>query len=245
MRLRINLYAKIIPILYRHRILALIKEGLRNSDNRYKEKLYNKDTKTPKPFCFHLSIPSPRNLKDEHFVYERERQLSLIISTFDYEFLMYLYNGLLNIRTFDFEKGNTFRIGKIWLMPKREIREDEVVFKTLSPISIEDRDGKPLLPDEDLQKFNKEFYEIHQRIFKSLIGRKPRKKFQFEPIKIKKQVVKHKVSEFVSKTGKDKMMITCFEGVFKLKGDKEDLQFLYDNGIGLRTSQGFGMVEFT
>lgn len=243
MRLKINLYSKSVPILYRHRILALIKEALKKSNDRYKERLYNKDKKIPKPFCFHLSIPSPRNLKGEQFIFDKERMLSLIISTFDYEFLMHLYNGLLKIKSFEFEKGNNFRIGKIWLMPKREIKEEEAVFRTLSPISIEDKGGKPLLPDEDLKKFNKEFNEIHQRIFKSLINRKPRKKIEFDVVKIRKQVVKHQISEFVNKTGKEKMMLTCFEGVFKLRGDKEDLQFLYDNGIGLRTSQGFGMVE--
>jgi len=39
------------------------------------------------------------------------------------------------------------------------------------------------------------------------------------------------------------MTLTCFEGCFRLKGDPRDLQMLYQIGIGLRTGQGFGMVD--
>jgi len=38
-------------------------------------------------------------------------------------------------------------------------------------------------------------------------------------------------------------MLTCFEGCFRVTGDKEDLSLLYQMGIGLRTGQGFGMVD--
>ncbi len=34
-----------------------------------------------------------------------------------------------------------------------------------------------------------------------------------------------------------------FQGTFHLKGDSQYLQTLYQIGIGLRTGQGFGMVE--
>jgi len=39
------------------------------------------------------------------------------------------------------------------------------------------------------------------------------------------------------------MVLTTYKGTFCLKGDPEDLQLLYQTGIGLRTGQGFGMVE--
>lgn len=66
---------------------------------------------------------------------------------------------------------------------------------------------------------------------------------EFIPVKLRKQVVKHTLKGFREKTGKPYMTLTCFEGCFKLKGDPRDLQMLYQIGIGLRTGQGFGMVE--
>ncbi len=71
-------------------------------------------------------------------------------------------------------------------------QNDEVIFKTNSPILIED--------------------------------------LKENPIKIK--VVKHTLKGFREKTSKPYMMLTCFEGCFKLKGEPEDLQMLYQIGIG-------------
>ncbi|MCS7200511.1 MAG: hypothetical protein N2327_00440 [Caldimicrobium sp.] len=56
-------------------------------------------------------------------------------------------------------------------------------------------------------------------------------------------MVKHTLKGFRERTGKPYMTLTCFEGHFRLKGDPEDLQALYQMGIGLRTGQGFGMVD--
>lgn len=66
---------------------------------------------------------------------------------------------------------------------------------------------------------------------------------EFIPINLKKQVVKHTLKGFREKTGKPYMTFTTFQGCFKLKGHPQDLQTLYQIGIGLRTGQGFGMVE--
>ena len=45
------------------------------------------------------------------------------------------------------------------------------------------------------------------------------------------------------KLGKPYITLTCFEGYFTLQGHPEDLKILYQAGMGLRTGQGFGMVE--
>jgi CRISPR-associated endoribonuclease Cas6 len=34
-----------------------------------------------------------------------------------------------------------------------------------------------------------------------------------------------------------------FKGVFELSGSPEILQFVYDYGFGIRTGQGFGLLE--
>jgi CRISPR-associated endoribonuclease Cas6 len=37
--------------------------------------------------------------------------------------------------------------------------------------------------------------------------------------------------------------MSAFIGVFKLKSDPTILQLIYDVGLGVRRSQGFGMLE--
>lgn len=108
---------------------------------------------------------------------------------------------------------------------------------------IETKDGKPILPSDNVEDFNIEFNAIHDRIFKDIRGYGLKRALEFEPLSLKKQVVKHTLKGFREKTGKPYMTLTCFEGSFRLSGDPEDLQMLYQIGIGLRTGQGFGMVE--
>lgn len=134
------------------------------------------------------------------------------------------------------------------MLNEKEIMSSEALLKTNTPVSIEDKDGKPILPllqvsDYSLQSFNDHFNAIHDRILKDIRGQGLYKEMEFVPVKIKKQVVKHTLKGFREKTGKPYMTLTCFEGCFKLKGDPRDLQMLYQIGIGLRTGQGFGMVE--
>jgi len=259
MRIRIQLYTKKLPILYRHRIMSLIKEALSISDPDYKEMLYpdNKKTKITKPFCFSVRIPSDKKITKEKMVIDKDisieetvfyfdsgRPLYLDICSSDYMFIINLYNGLRELKEFRFSEDIILRIGRIQMRREKAISDDDVVFKTASPILLETRDGKPILPSEtDIQTFNEHFQAIHNRILKDIRGNELYREMEFTTVKIKKQVVKHTLKGFREKTGRPYMTLTCFEGCFKLKGDPRDLQMLYQIGIGLRTGQGFGMVE--
>lgn len=240
--------------------MSLIKEALNHSDRFYKERLYpdkeNEKSKVTKPFCFSVMLPKVKELKkepiqiDENFVIEdivfhfKEKSfINFLVSSYDYEFILNLYNGILRKRIFGFPDGPTFTFKDAILLREKKIEKDWAILKTMSPILIETEDDKPILPTEDLGYFNQKFETIHDRILKDIRGFGLKKALYFEPIEIKKQVVKHTLKGFREKTGKPYMTLTCFEGYFKLKGDSEDLQTLYQIGLGLRTGQGLGMVE--
>lgn len=266
-----------LPVLYRHRFMALIKEALKKSDVSYKERLYpGKDSeysKIVKPFSFSISMPPGRTVKKEKFFiddgfevedtvfyFPQNSYLSFYVSSSDYQFMVNLYNGLLETKEFDFDNSITLRLQRVFMLNERKISGDEAVFKTNSPISIEGKDGIPILPpfekggmggfsDKDLTSFNDHFNAIHNGIFENIRGENGNKgqglfqPLEFIPINLKKQVVKHALKGFREKTGKPYMTLTTFQGCFKLKGDPRDLQLLYQIGVGLRTGQGFGMVE--
>jgi len=261
MRVRLTFKTERLPILYRHRFMALIKDALEHSDQDYKKSLYPneplKKSKIPKPFCFSISMPRDKSLKKEKIVIDEEMEikdtvfyfpqnssLSFYISSCDYQFMVCLYNGLLGIKDFDFGNGIILRLDRIFMLNESKINAGEVVFKTSSPILIEDKEGHPILPSvSGVEYFNKQINEIHNRILKDIRGEGLKRQLEFKPLKIKKQVVKHTLKGFREKTGKPYMTLTCFEGYFSLKGDPHDLQMLYQIGIGLRTGQGFGMVD--
>jgi CRISPR-associated endoribonuclease Cas6 len=253
-----------LPILYRHRFMALIKEALKKSDAGYKDQLYPKKdsehSKIVKPFSFSIALPPGRTTKKEKFFVDNGHEiedtvfyfpqnsyLSFYISSSDYQFMVNMYNGLLEIKEFDFSNDIKLKINRVFMLNEKKISGDEVVFKTNAPILIEDKNGKPVLPIADslspIAYFNDNFNAIHDRILKDIRGEGLYKDMEFIPVALKKQVVKHTLKGFREKTGKPYMTLTCFEGSFKLKGDSRDLQMLYQMGIGLRTGQGFGMVE--
>lgn len=261
MRIKFIFNASKLPIIYRNRFMALIKESLSKVDISYKEKLYpdenNKTSKIVKPFCFCVLMPDTKQAKKEKIVIDENFEiedtvfyflensyLSFIVSSSDYEFIVNLYNGLLEKKSFKFSDDINIVFKRAFMLNEKKIETENVTFKTLSPILIETKDEKPILPDPDnIESFNKEFNAIHDRILKDIRGYGLKKEIKLEVLKIKKQVVKHTLKAFREKTKKPYMSLTCFEGTFRLNGDSSDLQMLYQIGIGLRTGQGFGMVD--
>jgi len=269
LRIKVLFSTSKIPILYRHRFMALIKEALEKSDRDFKEALYPDEdsefSKKVKPFSFSISLPPGRKMTKEKFIIDKDFKvedtvfyfpensfLPFYISSYDYEFMVNLYNGLLELKDFRFSEDIILRLEKVYMLNERKNSSYEVTFKTNSPILIEDENDKPLLPvgnngnklnDNEMRLFNHHFNAIHDRILKDLRKQGLFREIEFVPLKVNKQVVKHTLSGFRQKTGKPYMTLTTFQGRFKLKGDPRDLQMLYQIGVGLRTGQGFGMVE--
>lgn len=263
MRIKAAFKTEKLPILYRHRFMALIKEAIERSDTAYKESLYpdkkSEHSKIAKPFCFGVSMPSGKTVKKERiiidegveiedtvFCFPQNDSLFFYISSSEYQFMVNLYNGLLEIKEFKFNDDIVLKLGRVFMLNEKKITDNEVEFKTNAPILIEDKECKPMLPIDGplpIAFFNDHFNAIHDRILKDIRGQGLYREMEFIPVRVKKQVVKHTLKGFREKTGKTYMTFTCFEGRFKLKGDPRDLQMLYQIGIGLRTGQGFGMVD--
>ncbi|MFN3532296.1 MAG: CRISPR-associated endoribonuclease Cas6 [Candidatus Brocadia sp.] len=199
MRIKITLKTHKLPILYRHRFMAIIKEAMGESDDGYKQYLYpamgSCKSKQAKPFAFNIVIPSDRIAKKEKIAIDNEFEvedtvfyfspnsfISFYVSSSDYQFMVNLYNGLLKVKEFDFGNKIILTLGKIFMLNEKEIKGDEVIFKTNSPVLIEDRDGKPILPFKIssavgpqspalcLRSFNDHFNEIRDRILSDLRG---------------------------------------------------------------------------
>ncbi len=261
MRIKILIKADIVPFLYRHRIISLIKEALKKSDRDYKEFFYNQQI--TKPFSFNLVFPKEKQIKkariklDEKFTIEdkviiSDKPFSLFISSSDYRFIIALFNGLKKLNTFNFSSENNmlingkkvnWKIQKFVLLNEKPITKNTVIFRTNSPIIVEDKEDKPVLFYEE--RFERELNEVMDRILKSphIKGKGLEEPLKFEPIKMRKDVVKHTLRDFRIKTGKPIMYLTGNSGIFRLTGHPEDLKLLYKIGIGTKTGQGFGMVE--
>ncbi len=248
-----------MPVIYRHRFMSLIKEALQRADPEYKEVLYPPEgvslSKKAKNFTFNISLPPRREIRKERFLVDDSIEIEDIVFHFpddstasmfvcspDYRLITALYNGMLKIREYDFKNHITLVLERVFMLKTKKITADEVVFKTHAPVLVEDEAGNPVLPFE-LKRFQAHLNAIQDRLLKDIRGYGLKRELIFIPIKIKKQVVKHTLSGFREKTGKPFMVFTCFEGTFRLSGEPQDLQAIYEAGMGLRRGQGFGMVE--
>ena len=274
MRIKVTLKVRKLPILYRHRLMALIKEVLELADSGYKDSIYPENLKITKPFTFSVFIPPGFSQRKERFIVDEDiaiedtvlypgdgKDLSFFVSSSDYEFIINLYNGLLKLERFkitdflspdDERQEEFFQIGRVFLLNERKITGSEVMFKTMSPLSVEDENDRPInifhnkdrtINNDELERLNYHLNAIQERRLRALRGYGLKRPLTFIPVKLKNKGIKHTLRGFRKQTGKPYMVLTTYQGTFCLKGDPEDLQFIYQTGLGLRTGQGFGMID--
>ncbi len=79
MRIKVSFTAPKLPILYRQRFMALIKQAIEKSDADYKESLYpdanSEKSKVAKSFCFSVSMPSGRTAKKEKIIIDEGAEI--------------------------------------------------------------------------------------------------------------------------------------------------------------------------
>jgi len=251
MRVKIPIKTEKVPIVFRHRVLAFIKEALCQSNKDYKNSIYN--VRMPKAFTFNLVFDRKHHNEnkitfDNNFdiidkVFYQDKPIFLYVSSNDYEFLINLFNGIKSLKTFDFNKYDNiiWQVGKPVILKEKIIFDREVTFQTAAPFVVETKDDKPVIFSDEV--FQKELNSVMDKIFRTLDSRGLKEPLEFIPLKMKKEVIKHTTRGFRKNTKKPIMYITANRGVFKLKGHPEDLQTIYQIGLGNRTGQGFGFLE--
>lgn len=118
---------------------------------------------------------------------------------------------------------------------KNQINSTAVKIKTQSPIVIKTntQDGRtiPYSPNQ------KEFYTLidvnYNNKYKAFYGHESLTNITLLPVADIKKIV----------TSYKNIWITAYHGIFELHGTKQSLDFLYDTGLGMKNSQGFGMFD--
>lgn len=257
MRLQIEIKTNMMPILYRHRILAFIKESLSKVDNSYKKDLY--DVNIAKPFSFYLQIPTKtrkatiqidKNFVVEDDVVDLKKTINLYISSSDDHFIITFLKGITQIKTFNFSVNTSMTIDnqkivleieKVMVIPEKLITNNIATFRTNSPIFVRLENGEGAVFKDN--NFEEMLNIVVNRKMKALLNRELRFPLKFKPLDMHKVVVKHTLKDFRENTNKPIMYLNCNYGTFKLQGHPQDLQFLYQSGIGSMTGQGFGMID--
>jgi len=220
-----------IPLDYRKGFMSLIKESLKDSSSEEFKRVYGKRAGRNIVFncCFgkDMRIDKKREnivLNSPTFLFE--------LSSPDTKLIAMIYNGLRKNREYAIFDSK-IKLKDITPVNTLIRSKDRIRVRSVCPILVKsspDSGSRYLLPGEEsfygcLNHFCKVRYEeFFSEEFKGSV--------ELLPLELKRVVVKH--------TG---TYHTGFKGIFELSSSSKMLQFLYDAGIGIRTSQGFGMLE--
>lgn len=238
LRIAFEFSSERIPVSSNFLFLSYIKEALNSTDPEYFRKLFyynDKSNKITKCYTFAV-LPQNYKLDNKEFVSCENSKIQLVISSPDQEFIVNLYNGILRLEEFKY-KGYTVVRKNIRIIKEKVINFPEVVFTTLSPICVKNKQGKYL--DLEDPEFKTELNYLANLILKNYRGVGLKKELSFYPLGMKKRVVKLHEKFLDGKF----FYVNSFVGDFKLSGDVEDLNLLYKLGLSFRRSEGFGLIE--
>jgi CRISPR-associated endoribonuclease Cas6 len=239
-RLRCSFSIDKIPLGYHMMFVSLIKTAIINSNSNYFEKIFqykDKKNKTSKNYAWSLYLKDYELKKDEFLI---NGCIEFCVSTPDYEFFLNLYNGLVDMKQFEYKNFILDKV-KVSMIREKEIIKNEVCFLTLSPIFIQDKNKKPLTYEDE--SFINELNYITDLNLRNYRGYGLNGMLKFIPIDMKKRIVKQEITDFKKSTGKKYHFVNAWAGQFILEGDYRDLKHIYNLGLGFKRGQGFGMVE--
>lgn len=218
--------------------VSLIKEILNKvSEDFTKETFFYTDSRSNKKMKDINTSIYISNFVDSEEDLIVKGDIILNISFYNESMYYYLYNGALKLKSFNF-KGYEFEINSISINKEKVIKNNEVLFKTMSPIVIKNKNGIYL--DCNSKEYIDSLNYIADLTLKTIRGYGLQEKLEFMPLNFKKKVLKEKIRDFKER---EYYYINAHTGTFSLKGNIEDLNALYKTGIGYRRTQNSGMVE--
>ena len=225
-----------VPFNYRRHILSLIKEAILAENSAIYNLYYDNRLKNlQKPFTFSVFLHVAENQREKGKIVLSSNIINLFFSSFSYEFLITVYNGLhkLKGKKLNF-LNNNIEIRDFFYIKQKKISNNTVTFKTLSPIlvrHIENKKGKGFLKANHPDFKENLFYNVKSLSRNFLNYELKREEFKIISMKFESKKVSLYGNEIANK------------GIITIKSPVKILQMLYDAGIGAKRSQGFGMLE--
>ncbi len=231
----------VLPISYQQKLQAMI---YKNLSPRIAEFIHDKgflfEKRSFKMFCF-SRIFGKHRINEKTKEIEFFSPISFYLST-PYTILAEDFTENI-IKTENIKLGRTnLYLSSVEVFTKKIIKE-ELFIKMLSPLTMYSTFNKQ--SGEKITyyytPFDKEFGELIKRNIikkhKAFFDRDIEDKdFEIEPYIVSERknlnIIYYK-----------KILIKAWTGIYRLKGNRELLEFSYNSGIGAKNSQGFGMWE--
>jgi len=221
-----------IPIDFRRHFISFVK-GLLSGSPYYER--FNEDKPGYSPYAFGVKFGRVIETLPEDRVMMVRAPISVIFSTGFYDLMSDVCNAAIAMKGKDTVMG--LQLSNITLMPNRDIRSSTVEFRTVGHLVLRGENSYLALSDKATLE---EAINTHlQTRLAFLKERHPGlNEVPLDPVtlsdhsRLNKGVCEHYGGK-----------ITTLRGSFTLNGDPRCLQFVYDYGLGVRSGQGFGLLE--
>lgn len=233
MRFTVSYKLKQLDQSYRMKVYSLIKHAIRLENNQYYHKLFVQSENKMKNFSYSTYL---HNFSLDGTMIHLD-QITITISSPDMEFAIHCFNGLRKLKEYKVE-NEVWIQSNIQLINEHAISNRKVIFKTLSSILIEDKEGIPLSPNDPNYEVELNYFaNLHVQKF---ANRDLYEKLAFTPLRMKKMVIKEKNRHLKNDS---LLYFTTYRGSFILEGNPQDLQLLYQLGLGKRSTY-YGLLDY-
>lgn len=251
MKLEVICRSNKLPAIYQNRFYSLIQREIEKASFEMKKEQGLKTTLFSFAYLFDKSIEKKCNIKLNNLLEIQDTYFELfdkqkfVIRSVNENFLKYLFTAFTYLDTFDFSEFSNFTINnskvfikfdKVRLISEKNIEENQIKLKTLSPILLSDS------KNNELNIFND--FDLYQENFSKRCALKIhniKKRLPYQDIKIFPVNILPSKTKIIFKN--ELLTFNGFSGEFILEGDYKDLDILFKVGIGSRNSQGFGMID--
>ena len=233
-RLNFTLVEPFLPKEIERLTVSFLKAAAKKEGQEFFDSMFDKTKSITKTFCFSYYLPRPE--------FGTERILlgaptfSVFFSDADLEELFRFYNGFLKLKNEPYPmKGNSMKLNYVAMKKMKEIEDDTVVIKMLSPLIVREHDSTTN-QDRYLLYNDPAFSETLKKNTRAQLDKwgfpLSTEGFSITPIKAKKVVIPNFGQQLDGNLG-----------MFKLTGKPELLNFLYQAGLGSRRNEGRGKWE--
>ena len=228
LNIEMSLASNVMNLDWRRTILSFIKNLLEKEWTEYFETSYGQGRNGMKKMNFWTCLPGVKFGEDR--ISLSEKRFRLYISSSDNNLLLHLNNAIMKYgsQPYPIGFGNTMVVKGTRIVQTKSIETEEIIVKMISPLVVRrhnrDKADRYFLPNEEGFQENIA-YSMQTRFGTEDVP-------TIESIKTKKVIVKAYGTT-----------IPASLGIFKITGSTRQLNELYLDGCGGRSSSGFGKFE--
>lgn len=238
LKLSFELEISELPVDYRRLIMSFFKHALESYGGiETLQEFYSKEGITQKPFTFAVGLFGANFTKDK--ISLQSNTLVLDFSTYDMSCAITFYNSFLKQKNnwFPLPNQNKMKLISVEMQKEKLIVENQIKVKMSAPLVVRmhDRDTNKdtylVYGDEDFKEQLIKTIKTQLKLVNGL-DEKLTEGFDIQAIDNRRTVIKHYSAAINGTIGK-----------FILNGNPILLNYLYQGGIGGRSSSGFGFME--